>query len=342
MYPGITLYPGGAFTLCESVGEFDDNVQYPIPADPGVAKAEVSGADPVAKTISKLEPTYQNYIVPLLTMDYGYSDAEDGIRKMEIVSTSMSEVVNSLLRQIGKMTGILRIARNHGDFVMEDFAPHVGYFMQNIQKIKQQGIESCTMKWGVIPAFNRQWNIGTLLDVVETTPEIMDSIMGFQALRAISGEPIQLFDIFEGSVDLLRCIYTDPDRRMRLETEDTRRIVITEMIRTRPNWECLDRVTCYQDEDIERMSRRYFRMASCCLRDVAKACYETQCKLSDNNMSADEFAATIKPMLAKCVNLFAVGTALLMHIAYDTRQYCAMKDAVSEYTELLLKTLKTV
>ena len=38
MFTNFSLYPGGAFLMCESVGEYDDNVQLPRSEERRVGK----------------------------------------------------------------------------------------------------------------------------------------------------------------------------------------------------------------------------------------------------------------------------------------------------------------
>ena len=52
MFNDVTLYPGGAFMLCESIGEFDDNMPAPAPA---AVPSDWNAEDPVIKLISKMK-----------------------------------------------------------------------------------------------------------------------------------------------------------------------------------------------------------------------------------------------------------------------------------------------
>ena len=74
MFNDVTLYPGGAFMLCESIGEFDDNMPAPAPA---AVPSDWNAEDPVIKLISKMKPIYDQRIAPLLNMNYSYETSED-------------------------------------------------------------------------------------------------------------------------------------------------------------------------------------------------------------------------------------------------------------------------
>lgn len=345
MYPNFTLYPGGAFTFCESVGEFDDNVQYPVPDEaPEKVVACIDVADPVIVAISHLTPVYENHIVPLMSMEYGFENVNDGIAKIETISTAMSCSVNALLKEIGSMTGTLRIARNSGGLDRIPFDAHRGFFMRNAAKVKQQGIETFMCRYGAIPAFIHKYEVGSLIDLMDRVPEVVDDIILSGTLIAVCPETLhRIADTFEGTIDMLKCVYKQSDRMLRLEEENNYRLTFNELIGTR-DWECCDDKcnVYYSDNRYDAMSRRFFRCASRYLRDTAKECYDLQCKLVDGALDSMGFAEHVPALLARCINVFAIGTALMVHIGYDIREYRAVRAGIAEYTDLLLNTLKTV
>ena len=161
MFTNFSLYPGGAFLMCESVGEYDDNVQLPVPS---TAPTEVvspiikDGDDPVIKALAHLTPVYERSVVPMLSleMDYDEYDPADALSKVETVATGISDIAYHLRKEISKMAGMARVIdKANNDVVTEQFAAHLGTFMKNSAIVKQQGIESFEYSYQSISEIGR-------------------------------------------------------------------------------------------------------------------------------------------------------------------------------------------
>lgn len=345
MFTNFSLYPGGAFLMCESVGEYDDNVQLPVP---NKTPAEVvtpiacEGDDPIIKVLAHLTPVYERSVVPMLSleMDYDEYDSADALSKTETVATGISDIACHLRKEISKMAGMVRVVNNaNNDVVTEQFAAHLGTFMKNSAVVKQQGIESFEYSYQSISAFNDSWPIRQLLGFIETNPGTLDEILYGPSFAAMMGDyASRISTTFESTLDLIRCVYTDPDRMSRLECRNTCGGSFDSLMSCQGE----GAFSTSRESASDRMCSSFMRILTTNVRHIAQQCYGLQCRIVDGDVTAQEFANTIKPLLARCVNIFAFGTTVAMCLATVLRKIAAEKQGVDQYTKLLLDTLKTV
>ena len=94
LFPHYSLYPGGAFMMCESVEEFDLAVQQsPVPDT--VPKYE--SLDPLTQTMTDLNLIYQELIQPMCNQDYTEEyDVAELCTRFDEASKQTTQVVNRL------------------------------------------------------------------------------------------------------------------------------------------------------------------------------------------------------------------------------------------------------
>lgn len=344
MFHSFTLYPGGAFMMCESVGEFDENVPLPTPQEtPAAVMAPMVEQcdDPVIKTTAVLSAVYERSIVPMLSMDQTFDgeDAQAILHKLETISTGISDIANSLRKSIGKLSGMVRVfGRDESEYATETFTSHLGFFMKNASTVKRQGIEFSEYSFNAIPAFQSTWRIQGLVTALHNTPEMLDEILYAATLnKLVGGDSDRVTDTFESTIDILRCVYSDPERMSRLECRLTRRIAFDDLLGNRRY--CGEVCAC---DDSDKVCRKMYCMLSENLRSICRQCYDMQCQVIDGDLEAGEFTRNVAKLLSRSVNLFAIGTLLAMAVATQLREVVAYKQGVDSYTKLLLDTLKTV
>lgn len=329
--------------MCESVGEFDENVPLPTPQeDVNTVMAPMAEHidDPVSKTIAELSVIYERSVVPMLSMDQNYGDdPEESMHKLETISTGIGDIANGTRKMVGKLHGLLQLlGTSDSDYTTLSFATHLGYFMKNAQTVKRQGIEYYEYSYDAIAAFQDFWRINNMITAISKSPEIMDTILGSTMLGALLGSNNdKISSTFESTIDLLRCIYTDPDRMARLECSNTRKLSFDNLVECRRYCEPVCQVG-----DSVKVCREFCWMLSTDLRVICRQCYDMQSLIVDGEMDAGEFTRNISKLLARSVNLFALGTMMAMTMATTLREVVAQKNAVDAYTKLLLDTLKTV
>lgn len=345
MFTNFSLYPGGAFLMCESVGEYDDNVQLPVP---NKTPAEVitpincEGDDPIVKAIAHLTPVYERSVVPILNLEMAYDefDAADALAKAETVSTGISDIACHLRKEISKMAGMIRVLnRSDKDIVTEQFAAHIGTFMKNSATVKRQGIETAEYAYHAIPAFSDTWTVRQMLAFIEQNQGVLSEILYEPSLASMmGGYGSRVASTFESTIDLIQCVYTNPERMSRLESKNTCGISFDELMSYQGEGAYENR----NEGNIDKMCTQFMRILSSNVRCIAQQCYGLQCHIVEGSLTAQEFTSTIKPLLARCVNVFAFGTIVMMNMATVLRKSAAEKQGVDQYTKLLLDTLKTV
>jgi len=345
MFHNFSLYPGGAFMLCESVGEFDENVPLPTPKEtPAAVMTPMveQGDDPVIKTIAKLSAVYERTVEPMLTMDQtgDIEDTQGTLHKLETISVGISDIANNVRKSIGTLSGMVRVFTSaNADYAEESFASHLGLFMQSTAIVKREGVASTEYSYDTLPIYERMWKMNNLISALHSTPEVLDDIIYASTFDAlIAGDSERTFDIFESTIDMLQCIYTNPERLARLQTRVTNKIEFDNLVKSRA-W--AEESNC-QQADNDKMCRQYACTLSTSLRKVSQSCYDMQCRLVDGTLTSGEFSTTVRRLLSRCINLFAVGTLVALTLATELRAIIAKKQEVDEYTKLLLSILKTV
>ncbi|MCM1295028.1 MAG: hypothetical protein NC311_05755 [Muribaculaceae bacterium] len=216
---------------------------------------------------------------------------------------------------------------------------HLGLFMKNTATVKREGIASTEYCYDTLPIYERMWKMNFLISSLHSTPEVLDDIIyaaTFDAL--IAGDSERTFDIFESTIDMLQCIYTNPERLARLQVRVTNKIEFDSLIKNRA-W--AEESNC-QQADNDKMCRQYTCLLSTSLRQISQSCYDMQCYLVDGTLSNAEFSTNVRKLLSRCINLFAIGTLVAMTLATELRAIISKKQEVDEYTKMLLTTLKAV
>lgn len=346
MFPRYTLYPGGAFMLCESIDEVDVNIPTPQPPmNTAVKQAAVAmDDDPVLKVVNKLGEVYRKDVTPLMNMSYEYEDVSTAVAALEQVSQSASHMVECLQKRISKLVANLA-ALNLTLYEDPVFNSHLGLFMKKYDAIHRQGLGSYEYSYSAMEAFRSSWNVDGIIAVLENQPDLMNDIVFMSDMRAFMGgdssEPI--LQVFESFPDLIECIYNQSERMARLEAVQNRTLNISHLMARNRRSE-LDASPCDSTGDeITQFMKRFFRIMSVTLRSIMKECYSTECDLLDGTIPVADAGCAVqfRKILAKCVNLFAIGTMISMYMATQARGVIAEKRAIGEYAKLLVDTLKS-
>lgn len=370
MYPCFSLYPGDAFVMCESIGEFDQNVPLPSAAvkrvDTGetVQPADVQSPlthntervvrfdpsfDPVLMTIGKLQPLYDEKIKPLLNQDYSLSELSmaERIERFENVSSIVSCAVNLIRCILVKQVALLNYYTGPQSPVNESFMTHLGTFIKNADYISQQGYDSYECSYHALPLFTNDWSMKGFVTLIANQPDALNAPIFMKNLRSVlsdfDGSAQSIVNTFDSLVDMIGCIFGDPARMSRLEATNRETVsfrgLLSEARYTIPDatpttvGEC-----CTVD-----MYRVYMCLASKILKDISSCCYEAVCELSSGEeVDLEQYSECLHDNMMKCVNLFALGTAVSMTYATRLRYFVAREKTVKEYTEFLLNLLKAV
>lgn len=341
MYPAFTLYPQGGFMMCESVSEFDTNVQSPRPAIDTKAVAKLNEIDPVIKAIDKLSGIYHQRVVPMLSDTYDLEDPPMAVDRFDRLIGDINAIVNTLRCMVVKLEALNSLyERDSESPVYDSFRPHVGYFMLNANKIRQQGVEYSQCTYHRLPAFGSFYDTKQLVSIMLQNPQIMEGVIFGNYIQAFMGEydDSKITRTFEGLIDMLKCVFDDPARMSRLEEINTRKISFGILMQT-----CSDSESDACRESTRSCKTLLLKLLSSTCRDVSQCCYNAICDLtSGGEIDHGSMSECLQSCLMKTVNLFAVGVAVVLTYATSLRGHIAYENGITEYTAMLLNTLKSV
>lgn len=348
MYPSFTLYPGGAFMLCESIGDIP---YHPVEGEVAVTPADVNprggvvaqkimekpdiDEDPVVKTISKLSKVYETHVKPLLSMNYTYEDPNDAIFKLEQISSSANTAIMALHRQLVKMSCIVGTFSSRPILITRvNFDSHLGYFMKNATRVHQEGIETYPYEYSNLPAIADIWVIRELGALFYSNPELLEVLHTSATLGPVMRES-PFTKSFDGFADFLQCVFENPDRLMRLESKCSYNFQFDYLLNTAKNMDC-DSSGC-SDSFVKGTAN----LMAMTLKKVCRTCYDLECAIVDGTVSSEIYQSQVTPVLYSILNIFGFGMMVTLSLAYEARAVYAQTKALEEYTNLLLTTLKT-
>lgn len=338
LYPPISIVPGGAMMFCESTSEFDPNAVQEEPAPTPEQAAEIHASivediDPVMKAINHLRPVYDSFIGPVMRMRQSFDDPSDAIPVLERIISGTSTAMNIARAGVVHGNAVLDFCRR--GYLYEPFVAHKGRFMTKAQQIHRQGIETHNYNYSALPAFDDRWATNGTISALCAAPELLDEVLFASSLSTITGEGDPLNRNFDGFVDMLQCVFTDPDRMARLEANRARRIDFDDIMRN-------DRYAFDDCPSVKQDTRSevLLSLMSSTIRCVSRTCYNTICDITDGKISSDVVSDRIRPMLNQIVNVFGLAVLSILTNATVQREYVARSKAIQEYTIILLNAIK--
>lgn len=337
MFNDVTLYPGGAFMMCESIGEFDDNMPAPAPA---AVPSNWNAEDPVIKLITKMQPIYDQRIAPLLNMNYSYETSEEAIVQLEQIRVALDQSVNAISRCIAKMNGLCQVCVNRSLFFGTDFYSHMGLFMKSAAKVQQSGYIQYDYETRENRALACDYNIENLISKVCNYPEMLDQIIEGPIWDNLvdRGEFI-LANSYAGTADMLRCCFTDMDRFMRQEIRTASRVHYQNLLSIGSTADDRDTVDPFPSTRT-RIMRKILKLMSDILRRTSMEIYDLKCKMMDGSLTPEVYMDHVKPMMLRVYNLFAVSMCVALNLAYNLRHSQDWNNAVNAYTKQLISVLE--
>lgn len=335
-----SMCPGGAMMICESISEYDANVAAPPAPAPEVVIKQAEEMDPVVKVKGKLGEIYKTQIEPLLSMSLDGSRSGEALTiDLDRLNYIVSTVFEKLVMMAVKASCISK-AFNGGDkeLLKLEFNSHRGLFIRKSETVHQQGIERFSYNQTNFPGVC-DWSTERVInDVISHLDEYSNSTITKEIIVGMQGADTgSLGKSFTGFRDFNDCVFSDFDRYARLETSFNDTLDFDWMIR-QENLErcCIDEPGRY--ETVTKLTcciSQFIRKTKCSIYDMSNA-------IIDGNMTPDWYQCEVKKIITNMYNLFTVATIYIFREAYRVRNALEYKNAVKNYTDLLLKTLKTV
>ena len=401
-----TLYPGGAFMMCESLADFDPNVRPPvnegaitdalrrtgdrfkatihaaktewdefpkhavaeeraskrksvknesigdIPAgtipvrspDPTVevpvtvnpvTVRPMQTIDPVMEIVLKIGKVYEDDIKPILTTDYmDTGDMNANIAKLEIIRNKTTKVCNFLRKVICMTDAYVAMLMTAPTWNSTTFASHLGLFMTHHGQIGELGYQEYNYETCELPAFCSTYQIERIIAVILNSPQILDNIITKDTLAAIIECPSDsVVTSFNGMGDLVQCMYTDHDRRIRLERRSIRSLQFNHCMEDSIN------ARSWATDFPKEMVTSFNQLLSTTLRSTMMESYEQLCAIMDHEFDSNTYTKVFKKLCYRLANIFGVATMILFAHAYRARELHGRMNALEEYDALLMDKL---
>lgn len=124
----------------------------------------------------------------------------------------------------------------------------------------------------------------------------------------------------------------------RLEETNTCKISFSDLMRA-----CSETESDTCRESTRTCKSFLLRLLSNTCRDVSQCCYSAICDLTaGGEIDHGCMSECLQSCLMKTVNLFAIGVAVVLTYATSLRGHIAYENGITEYTAMLLNTLKSV
>lgn len=347
LFPHYSLYPGGAFMMCESVEEFDPAVQQTATANPvpdTVPKYE--SLDPLTQTMTDLSLIYQELIRPMCNQDYTEEyDVAELCTRFDEASKQTTQVVNRLrcllVKQMGMFGYLNHIGRSR--YIYEPFFNMVGNFLTKREALKKAGMSQHHYEYYSMPDFCDPYLFSTAIEMVNIGNLNLDGMLYLDQVKNVltdhssSSRMIPdstaiefLTHMFESETSQEQLVYCD------ITLDDLFREYEYEMSTSAQR--CPESIDRYSTLGL---SKQFLCMASKVLRHTCQDSYNAYCDLTYDQMAQiGDYHLKLKNLLYRCVNLFAIGTMVALWNACQLNEVKFRRDAVEYFTKNLLDWTK--
>lgn len=326
--------------MCESVAEFDPNVNPMAPEVPGVTEEQNAAQAnevvkqelavnpvycPLAATAAKLGPLYDE-VHSLLTNRLTFDDKEEMVRQLEYVSELATKVADVMRMCLVKTNALFRYV-DRAQYYMEPVHEYGGFFLRKLPQLNQDGYDTINTTIERLPELSVYAVRSKLLtdmcmdDKLPMTPtDILNTICwGHETIR------------FSSTIDFMDCFFHDPERMNRLEKSETRSFEIDRLVRD--SGDSCDYVrTGSGGPSFEATMISW--MASV-LKAIKMNCYDMQCELMDPGCRIDMGNSSyLSKLHSAVVNLFCYPAVYIIAEAFEIKccmtSYQAIRDGVNE------------
>lgn len=346
LFPHYSLYPGGAFMMCESVEEFDPAVQQTATASPvpdTVPKYKT--LDPLTQAMTDLNLIYHELIQPMCNQDYTEEyDVAELCTRFDEASKQTTQVVNRLrcllVQQMGMFSYLNQIGRSR--YIHEPFFNMVGNFLTKRDALKKAGMSQHHYEYYSMPGFCDLYLCSTAIEMVNTGNLNLDGILYLDRVKSVltdHGSSRMIPD--STAIELLTRMFESETSQEQLVYGD---ITLDDLFREYEYEMSTSAQRC--PESVDRYStlglgKQFLCMASKVLRHTCQDSYNAYCDLTYDQMAQiGDYHLKLKNLLYRCVNLFAIGTMVALCYACELNAVKFRRDAVEFFTKNLLDWTK--
>lgn len=344
MFTDLSLCPGGAFMMHESVAEFDSN----MPENPVVQEAEAQAVAaefkehtsetycPITKVLTKLEPHYQ-MVRQLLQINLRPEDPQEAVASLDQISKTATDIAECMRMMLVKQDMVYRYMTEINDkWAYEAIYAHLGFFIMNYNRLVQKGYGRVSVTLEDFPS----------LDVYSIDRALSLYMAAADALPSYPFDINRVFDItnydksqnaFNTTEDMFNCFFNDPERRQRLTVTRVANHDLEPLMQragVEPYAVC--------DSHGNRVVKELICHLSRTLRQIKRGCYELQVNIMDNmEIDRAHIAEKMRPLIAGTADLLYLPAIRMLGIAYCIKCHQDTKESVNEFVEQALSAMKT-
>lgn len=356
----FTLYPhGGAFMMCESISEFDENIPTPKPPE-NIAAAVQSAAEhtnndilytePVAYVRLELAKVFNGPIKSILTMPLDYHDAMDKAEAFHALCSYMKEIVEPIQRITYSLIGLCNLVGTEYEqaraYIYEPIKSNLGFFIKNASRIREEGYGTVNLSDSNHPAICSYNARRTFSHLLHSKDVLKDHIIDNQTLDTFD-EPYnsnKITNYCTDIMDLLNTIFNNPEKFLRQEVQSHSTNDISDIIRYQIDYspeEAHNRpVDCCSHDCISL--QEMMRCISHMVRKIATKSYNVQVNALDNgNENSDtDINKDLFHMGTFVVNMFIISVMTILYFAYICQNAIREYNYVSIYVADVMRNLK--
>ena len=345
MFMNVSLCPGGAFMMHESVAEYDPN----MPENPVVQDAEVQAVEtelkehtsvtycPISKVLTKLEPHYQ-MVRQLLQINLRPEDPQEAIASLDQISKAATDIAECMRMMLVKQDMVYRYMTEINDkWSYEAIYAHLGFFIMHYNRLVQKGYGRVSVTLEDFPS----------LEVYSIDRAFSLYMAAMDTLPSYPFDINRVFDItnydksqnaFSTTDDMFNCFFNDPERRQRLTVSRVANHDLEPLMQRAgvdPHAVCCD-------SSSNKITQELICYMSRTLRQIKRGCYDLQVEIMDNmDVDRAHIAEMMRPLIAGTADLLYLPAIRMLGIAYRIKCHQVTKDAVNEFVEQALSAMKT-
>ena len=341
-----TLLKDGAFMVCESASEYDENVPAPDHDEEIkvqlVKEQEEHAYDPVMKLFYKMRPYYER--LKELSNTEVPADETIMVSTVEEISTFASDLFDKL-RMCEVKLSAMHHAVNHDRFIFEPVLNNLGMLVQNKSDLVQAGCYEVTINSTIMKCLYA-YHIAKLAAIIESYVYGYKKVtIDINTLKSVTRyDDDELFNSFNSIVDIFDFLFDD-SKRIRRERTNTRSVPISELIdgcyeverdeilHDRPDF-------CKADKNVKHY---LINFASKQLRAI-------KVSLGDFVINAPEYTASdqlrvkfvdvTRDALVAMFDVFYLFMFDLSYKAYSVHERMAIRDGYNSFVNQVKETLK--
>ena len=341
----FTLYPdGGAFMLCESLSEFDPNVEDQKMSDVEALPNEELQKQFVVDTkgcrdfvellLRQMKDTYDNTVVPLSNLQLSEQLDSDIASNAEMIRTAATTIADCIHLSSATIHTLQRYTNGDRaiDTTMSGLDQIAGIYMKRKADIIRDGYDSVKVVSRGHPFFNYS-SIQVAKKLMDMKDVLKSGILLSNQIDVINSDS-SFQTYFTSITDMLDVVFNHYDKLVRQENTRVHTCNISDYFKYKSEISCCDPVAgCPPVEECN-----FMKFLSHVVRKTKQKMYQIQCELADHeNNDIAYYNKCMYHSASMLYNIFALGVMMLLPMAYNINNFISEKESVDQHVEEILK-----